>query len=30
MSDAIAAIGGNDFVPTGPAYDLPIRYPAPA
>jgi predicted protein tyrosine phosphatase len=30
MSDAIEAIGGNDFVPTGPAYDLPIRYPTPA
>jgi predicted protein tyrosine phosphatase len=30
MSEAIEAIGGNDFVPTGPAYDLPIRYPAPA
>jgi len=28
MVDAIEAIGGNNFVPTGPAYDLPIDYPA--
>jgi predicted protein tyrosine phosphatase len=30
MVDAVEAIGGNSFVPTGPAYDLPIRYPSPA
>jgi len=28
MIGAIEAIGGNNFVPTGPAYDLPISYPA--
>jgi predicted protein tyrosine phosphatase len=28
MVDAVEAIGGNNFVPTGPAYDLPISYPA--
>ncbi len=29
MVEAVEAIGGNNFVPTGPAYDLPISYPAP-
>ncbi len=30
MMDAVEAMGGNDFAPTGPAFDLPIRYRAPA
>ena len=29
MVDAVEAIGGNNFAPTGPAYELPIRYPTP-